>query len=116
MVLDEHVIAAALSATLDHYNISVGRGLEAPIKCPSHDDAHASASANLSRGVWFCHACGAGGSALHVIMAQESCDLSAARERLAAIVEGIEFEAPAQRRVTTRRKGKSKWTPPRLRR
>lgn len=116
MRIDESVIEVALGPTLDHYNVSVGRGSEAPIRCPAHDDAHASASANLAKGVWYCHACGAGGNALHVIMALESCDMDKASEILQALLVGLDIRPSETRRVHSRKSSKrSKWTPPRLR-
>lgn len=39
-----------------------GRGTERPFRCPSHDDTTASASVNVLKGVWFCHACHAKGA------------------------------------------------------
>lgn len=41
-----------------------GRGTERPFCCPVHDDANASASVNVDKGVWFCYACGASGKTL----------------------------------------------------
>jgi hypothetical protein len=38
-----------------------GRGTERPFQCPEHDDKQASASVNVVKGVWFCHACHAKG-------------------------------------------------------
>lgn len=34
--------------------IAEGRGTERPFCCPVHDDAHASASVNVEKGVWYC--------------------------------------------------------------
>lgn len=34
---------------------------ENPIRCPLHDDRHASASVNLRKGVWNCQGCGSSG-------------------------------------------------------
>lgn len=39
-----------------------GRGTERPFKCPEHDDTQASASVNIVKMVWFCHACQARGA------------------------------------------------------
>ena len=39
-----------------------GRGVERPFRCPEHDDTTASASVNVLKGVWFCHACHAKGA------------------------------------------------------
>jgi DNA primase len=41
--------------------IEHGRGIERPFNCPVHGDDHASASVNVEKGVWFCHACHASG-------------------------------------------------------
>lgn len=38
-----------------------GRGVERPFNCPAHEDANASASVNVDKGVWHCYACGASG-------------------------------------------------------
>lgn len=47
--------------TLDEA-LSQGRGTERPFCCPSHDDSNASASLNVAKGVWYCHACKASGT------------------------------------------------------
>lgn len=39
--------------TLDEA-LSVGRGTERSFNCPSHEDANASASVNVAKGVWYC--------------------------------------------------------------
>lgn len=41
--------------------VAKGRGTERPFRCPVHDDTHASATVNVVKGVWFCHACHAKG-------------------------------------------------------
>ncbi len=41
--------------------IDTGRGVERPFRCTEHDDTMASASVNVLKGVWFCHACQAHG-------------------------------------------------------
>ena len=38
-----------------------GQGIERPFRCEVHDDSQASASVNVLKGVWFCHACHASG-------------------------------------------------------
>jgi len=47
--------------TLDEA-LSTGRGLERSFCCPVHDDGNASASVNVGKGVWYCHACKAHGT------------------------------------------------------
>ena len=41
--------------------LAKGRGTERPFRCHEHDDTQASASVNVVKGVWFCHACHAKG-------------------------------------------------------
>ena len=42
--------------------VAVGQGVERPCRCPVHDDSQASASVNVLKGVWYCHACFASGT------------------------------------------------------
>lgn len=42
--------------------LAEGRGTERPFRCPAHDDTTASASVNVLKMVWFCHACHAKGA------------------------------------------------------
>lgn len=42
--------------------LSHGQGIERPFRCEMHDDRQASASVNVLKQVWFCHACHARGS------------------------------------------------------
>lgn len=41
--------------------LQFGQGEERPFKCTEHDDSTASASVNVIKGVWYCHACQASG-------------------------------------------------------
>ena len=50
----------SIGMTLDEA-VAKGKGTERPFKCPSHDDNTASATVNVLKGVWFCHACHAKG-------------------------------------------------------
>jgi DNA primase len=100
--------ADAMASVFSHYNLGyIGYG-ERAIRCPAHDDRHASASANGGNGLWHCHACGASGNAVHIIMAKEGLDYQGALKRLEEIVGG-------KIQVTTTKHRKSKrWTPSRL--
>lgn len=42
--------------------INLGEGVERPFRCYVHEDHQASASVNVLKGVWYCHACHASGS------------------------------------------------------
>lgn len=48
-------------STLDEA-IASGQGVERPFRCTEHDDHMASASVNVLKNVWFCHACHASGT------------------------------------------------------
>lgn len=48
------------AATLDEVLVN-GQGVERPFRCHVHPDTNASASVNVLKGVWFCHACHAKG-------------------------------------------------------
>ncbi|HEY5787686.1 MAG TPA: toprim domain-containing protein [Microlunatus sp.] len=49
-----------LGQTLEEVLVS-GQGIERPFRCSQHDDRLASASVNVLKQVWYCHACGAKG-------------------------------------------------------
>lgn len=42
--------------------IASGQGVERPFRCTEHPDTQASASVNVVKGVWYCHACQATGT------------------------------------------------------
>jgi len=42
--------------------VESGQGIERPFRCTEHEDHMASASVNVVKGVWFCHACHASGA------------------------------------------------------
>jgi hypothetical protein len=47
--------------SLDDALSSAASGVERPFNCPVHDDQNASASVNITKGVWYCYACHAKG-------------------------------------------------------
>lgn len=66
----------ALQAVFDHYDLRWPNGStgQRTVKCPVHDDAHASATVNMEKGLFHCFACGAGGSAADLVMAREGLE------------------------------------------
>lgn len=66
MITDDHLAALApyIAGQPD------GRG-ETPMRCPLHDDVQASASLNIEKGVWYCHAGCGGGSIEHLITGRD---------------------------------------------
>ena len=65
---------------IKHYggvtNRSSGAG---SIKCPFHDDRHASAGINFSKNLFNCFTCGVGGNSLQIIAKQEGISIREAR-------------------------------------
>lgn len=104
----------ALVAVMDKYGLPEPGYGERPMRCPVHDDQHASASVNRAKGVWFCHACGKGGDAVSLVEAMESVDYASARRVIEALV-GVSTgqERPLQ---GVSRKRSTRWVPPSLRR
>jgi DNA primase len=69
-----------IQEVLDHYGVSTrGGGSNKTMQCPVHDDRQASATVDLDKDVWFCHACGVGGSGYDLVMRREGIDFAAAK-------------------------------------
>jgi hypothetical protein len=63
------------------------------VRCPFHNDKHASLSVNMQDGVWMCHAgCGAGGL-IDFEMKASDCNPSQAKTNIARIVGAAVFSA-----------------------
>ena len=58
----------------------------AKIKCPFHEDDHASASVNLREQLFVCHGCGVKGDAINIIMKHEGVTYRAAIEIAKGVV------------------------------
>lgn len=101
-----------LLAVFAHYGLPEPRHGEHPMKCPVHDDRVASASVNRDKGVWHCHACGAGGTAIGLVMAREGIAYGEAAD----MVRAMAGTSPAPRRSAPARKSGKRWVPPSLRR
>jgi hypothetical protein len=54
-------VANEIGMTLEEA-IATGQGTERPFRCFEHDDSTASASVNVIKNVWYCHACHASGA------------------------------------------------------
>ena len=100
-----------LVAVFDHYNLPEPRYGEQPMKCPVHDDRVPSASVNRSKGLWHCHACGAGGGAVALVQAMERGSYQDAC-RMVESLSGVSTEPISA--IPRRSKGR-RWIPPRLR-
>jgi len=80
-------------SVLRHYGATVNRTSgQVNIKCPFHNDSHASASFNTRQNIFNCFACGMQGNSIQIIAKQERCDIREAK----SIAEGITGESNQQ--------------------
>ncbi|MFC8490699.1 CHC2 zinc finger domain-containing protein [Streptomyces sp. NPDC057235] len=93
-----------LGPVLLHYGIELnaGRWGEETICCPIHGDRRPSMRVNVEKGLFHCHACGAGGTAINLIQAMESCDREDAQQRAEQICKdaGVTVSRPGRGRYT----------------
>lgn len=82
-----------IALVLKHYGANINRtGRQVNIKCPFHNDSHASASFNTKENIFNCFACGMQGNSIQIIAKQERCDIREAK----SIAEGITGESNQQ--------------------
>lgn len=110
--MDEETYEQMLVAVLDYYGFPEPGYGERSARCPVHDDSHASASINRTKGVFNCHACGGSGNAVHIVMSREGYDYRQALEFIRGLGVSTELKAAPTR---TPRRGSTRWVPPRLR-
>ena len=80
-------------AVLKHYGANITRSSgQVTIKCPFHNDSHASASFNTKDNLFNCFACGMNGNSIQIIAKQERVDIREAK----SIAEGITGESHSQ--------------------
>ena len=73
-------------AVLKHYGANINRSSgQVNVKCPFHNDSHASASFNTRQNIFNCFACGMQGNSIQIIAKKEGCDIREAK----SIAEGI---------------------------
>lgn len=71
---------------LKYYGASINRTSgQVNVKCPFHNDSHASASFNTRQNIFNCFACGMQGNSIQIIARKEGCDIREAK----SIAEGI---------------------------
>ena len=77
-------------AVLKHYGVNITRASgQVNVKCPFHNDSHASASFNTKNNIFNCFACGMQGNSIQIIAKHERCDIREAK----SIAEGITGES-----------------------
>ena len=80
-------------AVLKHYGANINRSSgQVNVKCPFHNDSHASASFNTRQNIFNCFACGMQGNSIQIIAKKEGCDIREAK----SIAEGITGESHQQ--------------------
>jgi len=69
-----------LASVLDYYGVDYRLGRNAQkVRCVIHDDRDPSMNVDFDKGVFYCHACGEGGTALALVMKKESLGYEEAR-------------------------------------
>src|ERR1019366_1715103 len=80
----------SIGLVISHYGADVYRTSgQGPIKCPFHDDKHASAGIDFSNNLFNCFTCGVKGNSLQIIAQREGVNIGKA----ALIAEGITGES-----------------------
>ena len=80
-------------SVLKHYGANITRASgQVNVKCPFHNDSHASASFNTRQNIFNCFACGMQGNSIQIIAKKEGCDIREAK----SIAEGITGESNEQ--------------------
>ena len=80
-------------AVLKHYGANINRSSgQVNVKCPFHNDSHASASFNTRDNLFNCFACGMNGNSIQIIARQERVDIREAK----SFAEGITGESHSQ--------------------
>jgi DNA primase len=103
-----------IAAIIEHYGGRVRQSYNSwqKIKCPFHDDSHASAGISIADNIFVCHGCGVKGNAFNVIKIHEGVKYGEAIK----IAEGITGESYQSlrgvpsigRRVSSQARDKSK--------
>lgn len=113
-----------LEAVLESYGVELrgsSRWGEQQVLCPAHGERRPSLTVNVEKGVAFCFACEFKGTALHLVMAMESCSRDEAQKRLEAIGKAVGIETRRARggryqrpdaRGEARSSGGTKYVPP----
>lgn len=119
---DESDKGEQLAAYFEHLGhvLPAGYGQRA-VKCPFHDDSHASATVHGGKGIFNCFTCGANGDALKLIMDNEGVDFGGAIRFIEEVLGCTTGSASGQRRGTYLSSGKRanksgrRYVPPRKR-
>lgn len=110
-----------IEPVLSHYGVELGsqRWGQQQVLCPVHGERRPSLTVNVEEGVAFCFSCQFKGTALHLVMAMESCGREEAQKRLDEILRaagheparraGGRYQRPGEGRAQT---GRTRYVPP----
>ena len=95
-------MTVAIEPVLDKYNVEYNPDKmgNQQVRCPFHEDTHASASVNLDKGLFNCYGCSIAGDAIALLMEREGMDYVAAKSEAEAMAGGTSREV--QRDTDTR--------------
>jgi DNA primase len=70
----------ALSSVLDYYGVDYRpHRTTQKVLCVVHGESDPSCNVDFEKGLWYCHSCGEGGTAIDMIMKKEGLDYESAR-------------------------------------
>jgi DNA primase len=103
-----------IAAIIEHYGGRVRQSYNSwqKIKCPFHDDSHASAGISIADNIFVCHGCGVKGNAFNVIKIHEGVKYGEAI-KIAESITGESYQSlrgvpSIGRRVSDQARNKSK--------
>lgn len=93
-----------IKPVLEHYGGRIPRNIDGwqKMKCPFHDDSHASAGVSVKEGIFVCHGCGMKGNAINLVMKEEGKPFREA-VKIAERLTG-ESHKPLQQKYTSSRR------------
>jgi DNA primase len=100
----------SIAVVLEHYGADLSRVRETgwrPLRCPFHDDRTASASVNLAKNAFACHACAVKGDSIGLIKHQEGLDYKGALQFIQEVLG--QSVGDVRRPATTRKRPTSQW-------
>jgi len=115
----------SIIVVLEHYGVTNIRECHGwqKMKCPIHEDSHASAGVNIEENIFTCHGCGIKGDTYKLIMEKEGVSFNEAIKYAEEItgtsrseIQGFNSSGrrlPSQERANL---GRRKYSPPRSRR
>jgi DNA primase len=78
-----------IESVLEHYGATINRSSGSfAMRCPFHDDRHASGSVDLNKDLYNCFTCGVSGDAISIVMRQEGISFVEAKRIVEELTDG----------------------------